>query len=290
MELPDDRSLRELVQRYASVVERFGDDIGKRPMVLPNGQFFPDEFRGDPASVMRLLKRMQQHAGMADIPVRVALFDPDAESGEACGSGGCGSCAAPNVSPQLAAARLLDLGDGWQIQLAPAELQSPVALTAAMARALGHVFLLEETSADRPIEEPLEVTVELTAVALGLGTLLLSGAYLYQKSCGGPSVACLTALSVGELAVAFALFAKSGGHSLRRARGELDATQQELLSETETWALSNPELSKLLVSDPLRLVLGDFELSPPKSWLARLFRGSKSSDSAGARSNRPSVV
>lgn len=284
MELPDDRNLRELVQRYASVVERFGDDIGKRPMVLPNGQFFPDEFRGDAVSVARLLKRMQQHAGMSDIPIRATVVDPNAESGgEACGSGGCGSCAAPSVSPPgIAAARLVDLGDGWQIQLAPAEVHSPVALTAALARALGHVFLLEETSAERPIEEPLEVTVELTAVALGLGTLLLSGAYLYQKSCGGPSVSCLTALSVSELGVAFALFANSGGHSMRRARGLLDATQQELLSEAETWALSNPELGRLLASDPLRLALGDFELSPPKSWLARLF-SSKPATAAPAR-------
>jgi hypothetical protein len=273
MDFPDERSLRELVQRYASIVERFGEDIGQRPMVLPNGHFFPDEFRGDLPSVGRLLQRMQQHAGMSDIPIRVGVVDPDEAAGEACGSGGCGSCAAPSVSPQIAAARLIDLGNEWRINLAPSELHSPVALTAALARALGHVFLLEETSAERPIEEPLEVTVELTSVALGLGTLLLSGSYLYQKSCGGPNVACLTALGVGELSVAFALFSKHAGHSLRRARSELDATQRELLSEAETWVLSNPRVSELLASDPLRLVLGDFELSAPKSWLARVLSG-----------------
>jgi hypothetical protein len=270
MELPDDRSLRELVQRYASIVERFGDDMGQRPMVLPNGKFFPDVFQGDLPSVARLLQRMQSHAGMSDIPIQIGVVDPDQAKAEACGSGGCGSCAAPNVSPEIAAARLIDLGDGWRINLAPAEVQHPVALTAALARALGHVFLLEETSPERPIEEPLELTVELTTVALGLGTLLLSGSYLYQKSCGGPNVACLTALSLGELAVAFALFAKQGGHSMRAARAELDATQREQLAEAETWVLSNPELPRLLKSEPLRLVLGDFELSAPKSWMARV--------------------
>lgn len=273
MELPDDRSLRELVQRYASIAERFGDDIGRRPMVLPNGKFFPDVFQGDLPSVARLLKRMQSHAGMSDIPIQVGVVDPDDAKTEACGSGGCGSCAAPNVSPEIAAARLVDLGDGWRINLAPGEVAHPVSLTAALARALGHVFLLEETSAERPIEEPLEVTVELTTVALGLGTLLLAGSYLYQKSCGGPNVACLTALGVGELSVAFALFAKQGGHSLRAARGELDATQREQLSEAETWVLSNPQVTRLLTSDPLRLVLGDFELSAPKSWMARVLSG-----------------
>jgi hypothetical protein len=276
MELPDDRTLRDLVSRYASIVERFGADIGQRPMVLPNGKFFPDAFTGDFPSVQRLLRRMQQHAGMADIPIQLGVLDPDAE-GEACGTGACGSCAAPSVSPEIAAARLVDLGDGWRINIAPAETRSPVVLTAALARALGHVFLLEETGAERPIEEPLEVTVELTTVALGLGTLLLSGSYLYQKSCGGPNVACLTALSIGELSVAFALFAKHAGHSMRSARGELDATQKEQLSEAETWMLSNPQVTQLLASDPLRLVLGDFELSAPKSWMARLFSGSSPS-------------
>jgi len=284
MELPDDRSLRDLVQRYASIVERFGADIGSRPMVLPNGQFFPDRFNGDLASVGRLLGRMQQHAGMSDIPIRVGVVDPDATKEEACGSGGCGSCAAPSVSPQIAAARLEDLGDGWRINIAPAEVHNPVALTAALARALGHVFLMEETSAERPIEEPLEVTVELTTVALGLGTLLLAGSYLYQKSCGGPNVACLTALGVGELSVVFALFAKHGGHSLRRARGELDATQRDQLSEAETWLLSNPRVSQLLASDPLRLVLGDFELSEPKSWVARVLRSLSASNRVSATS------
>lgn len=268
MDFPDDRSLRELVQRYASILERFGADIGQRPMVLPNGAFFPDVFGGDLASVQRLLRRMQQHAGLSDIPIEIGVFD--AEAGEACDSGGCGSCAAPGVSPQLARARLVDLGDAWRVNVAPAEVRSPVALTAALSRALGHVFLLEETSSARPIEEPLEVSVELTTVALGLGTLLLSGSYMYQKSCGGPNVACVTALSVAELAVAFALFARHGGHSLRRAWAELDATQRAHLSEAETWLLSNPRVSELLASDPLRLALGDFQLSAAKSWVMRM--------------------
>lgn len=273
MELPDDRTLRDLVQRYASIVERFGEDIGKRPMVLPIARFFPDTFVGDLPSVARLLKRMQGHAGMSDIPIEIGVLNPEALAEQACGSGGCGSCAAPNVPAEVAAARLVDLGDGWRVNIDPSEAQNPVVLTAALARALGHVFLLEESSAQRPIEEPLEVTVELTTVALGLGTLLLAGSYLYQKSCGGPSVACLTALGVGELSVAFALFAKHTGQSMRAARSELGATQQDQLSEAETWMLSNPEVTRLLQRDPLRLVLGDFELSAPKSWVARVFSG-----------------
>lgn len=272
MEFPDDRTLRELVQRYASISERFGADIGRRPMVLPNGQFFPDDFRGDLSSVGRLLRRMQSHAGLSDVPIQVG-FAQDADDEASCGSGGCGSCATPATPREAAGARLVDLGDGWRINIAPEEVRNPVALTAALARALGHVFLLEETSEERPIEEPLEMTVELTSVALGLGALLLSGSYLYQKSCGGPRVACFTALGTAELAVVFALFAKHGGHSLRKARAELDVTQREILGEAESWLASNPAVSQLLASDPLRLVLGDFELSETKSWVLRLLGG-----------------
>lgn len=281
MELPDERTLRDLVQRYGSIIERFGDDIGRRPMVLPTSRFFPDKFSGDLPSVARLLDRMKGHAGMADIPIQIGVAGADALDG-ACGSGGCGSCAAPSVKPEVAAARLVDMGDGWRVNIDPSEVQNPVVLTAALARALGHIFLLEETSAERPIEEPLEVTVELTTVALGLGTLLLSGSYLYQKSCGGPNVACLTALGVGELSVAFALFAKHTRSSLRAARAELDATQRDQLSEAETWLLSNPTVSQLLERDPLRLALGDFELSASKSWMARLLGGLAPSGRASA--------
>lgn len=284
MELPDDRTLRELVQRYGSLLDRFGPDLGQRPMVLPNGSFFPDLFTGDLPSVKRLLRRMQGHAGMADIPIELGVADPEGLSAEACGSGGCGSCATPSVSPQAASARLVDLGDGWRVNIAPGEVQNPVVLTAALARALGHVFLLEETSSERPIEEPVEVTIELATVALGLGTLLLSGSYLYQKSCGGPNVACLTALGVGELSVAFVMFAKHQKHSLRRARAELDVTQRDQLNEAETWLLSNPSVSRLLAEDPIRLALGDFELSAPKSWMARLLGGLSPSARASAAS------
>jgi hypothetical protein len=283
MDFPDERALRDLVQRYASIIERFGADIGKRPMVLPNGRFFPDTFTGDFPSVRRLLGRMQGHAGMSDIPIALGVAGAE-ELDAACGSGGCGSgsCATPGAPAGPAAARLVDLGDGWQINIDPSEARNPVVLTAALARSLGHVFLLEETSLERPIEEPLEVSIELTTVALGLGTLLLSGSYLYQKSCGGPNVSRLTALGVGELAVVFAMFAKHSGHNLRRARAELDATQRERLGDAETWLLSNPHVSQLLQQDPLRLTLGDFELSAPKSWMARLLSGLAPSSRASA--------
>jgi hypothetical protein len=89
---------------------------------------------------------------------------------------------------------------------------------------------------------------------------------------------------VGELSVVFALFAKHQQHSLRRARGELDATQRDQLGEAETWLLSNPRVSELLASDPLRLALGDFELSAPKSWMARLLGGLAPSARASAAS------
>ncbi len=88
----------------------------------------------------------------------------------------------------------------------------------------------------------------------------------------------------------------AGTACARRAR-ELDATQQAQLSEAETWMLSNPQVSRLLASDPLRLVLGDFELSSPSRGRQRLLSGvlpaprsSATSSSANSPARRAAAV
>ena len=42
----------------ARLVARLEDELGERPMVLPNGTFFPDRFVGDLASVQQLVARL----------------------------------------------------------------------------------------------------------------------------------------------------------------------------------------------------------------------------------------
>ena len=270
MELPDLAGRAELVRRYAHLLEHFGKEIGKRPLVLQDGAFFPDTFAKDEPSVARLVSRLQKHAGLADIPVQVRLRSADGSvaSGSSCGSGGC---APAQIAEGPTTARLEELNDGWVLNVFDAELHHPVALTCQLSRALARVFLAETSSESSPVEPPIEASTDLTCVALGLGTLVLEGSYIYAKSCGGPSVTTLTTLSVGELAIACSLFIAAGGHSGRRALAHLGTTQRALLSEANEWAASNPKIITQLVEAPGALSARAPDLSDTRPWLVRLF-------------------
>lgn len=275
MELPDLASRAELVRRYAHLLQHFGSEIGERPLVRQNGSFFPDPFHGDEASVGRLVRRLQAHAGLSDIPlqVRVVSLDDLGAGGANGGSGGCGSgaCAPAQVGTDAAAVRLVESEAGWVLNVFDAELRHPVALTCTLARALARVFLLETESPTSPVEAPIEASVDLACVALGLGTLVLEGSYIYAKSCGGPSVSQLTSLSVAELAVACSLFIAVGGHSGRRALAELGTTQRALLSEANDWAASNASIIEQLATAPGQLASTAPALTDTRPWLLRVF-------------------
>ena len=73
MDLPAPDACTELVRRYARLLTHFGAELGERPMVLPTSEFFPDRFRGDEASLQRLVQRLALHAGMSDIPIQARL-------------------------------------------------------------------------------------------------------------------------------------------------------------------------------------------------------------------------
>jgi len=275
MDLPPDPVVRALVQRYARLLASLGEEIGKRPLVLPTGDFFPDAFKPDEKSLKRLVKRMRLHAGMDDIPVRARLIvdeHDDHDHGGSCGSGGCGSGACSTGQDGAdATARLVDDGDGWRMNVAEQELKHPVVLTCNVARALAYVFLMETRRGDEPIDEPVELTVDMTAVALGFGELLLEGSYIYQKSCGGPSIGKVTALGPIELAIPTALFVAMHRHSARKLAAELPTTQKEAFTEARALVDSNPSLVERLRHDPAGVAAGGFELGEAKPLLSRLF-------------------
>ena len=260
---------RAVVERYARILARAGEELGERPLVLPTGEHFPDRFTGDAKSVRRLVARMQKHAAMDDIPLEVQVIGED---GEACETGGCssGACATP-AAPDAELARLVDGGEGWQLNVPVQEVQHPVVLTTNTARALATIFVVETKGEDERIEEPVDVTVDLTATALGFGVLMLDGSYIYAKSCGGPRVARATKLGPTELGIATALFARLGGHSLRGAQKQLEATQRDALAVACEWLDSNADLVELLRTRPERVAKGEFELNDPAPWLVRVF-------------------
>ncbi len=272
MELPNNEVRRGLVSAYAYLLDRLevsasGSDV--RPIVLPNGEFFPDVFTGDEASVQRMLDRLLEHAGLSDMAV-VARFWGEPEDAS-CGTGACGSCAPAQAEPEKVE-RLVDAGEHWQINVLPPEVGQPVVLSSALCRAVALAVLRE---ADAPPQDlPLDLAVDLTAVALGYGVLLLEGSHIYRKSCGGPSVARSTLLGPIEVALVLALSAAVRGQSLRKVPKLLSPTQQEALAEASAWADSNPALVQALRAHPERIARGEFELKEPSSWLGR-WLGSK---------------
>lgn len=268
MQLPTLQGREELVQRYALLLEYFGAEMGQRPLVQQTAEFFPDSFQQDQPSVQRLVDRMSSHAGLQDIPIEVQLAESAAPvSASSCSSGGCGSASSPQSS---ALNRLEATPNGWRLQVATAELGHPGALASTLAVALGRVFLEETSHPGRQPQAPIEVTTELVCVGLGLGLLLIEGSYIYSKSCGGPSVSQLTKLSVGQLAIACALFIEGGQHSSRRARKQLSTTQRALLTEASAWASSNSKLLAPLRHSPALLTEGPLGLREARSWLAQI--------------------
>lgn len=271
VELPDETVLGDLLQRYARLAARLSDEIGERPLVLPNAEFFPDEFTGDRASLRRLVRRMRAHAGLDDIPIEATVASAEPEQSGALGASCCGGSCAPE--PGGDTTRLIDEGEGWRLVVPAAVVGHAVALATHVAQALGRIFLAETSERESDVEEPLGVSAELAATALGFGALLFEGSYAYQKSCGGPRVARFTELSTPELAVALALFARLGDHSARRAAKALSATQQAAFSEALAWVDANRALVDLIANDPERVARGDFEFARQRRWFGHAFGG-----------------
>jgi hypothetical protein len=312
--LPPVEQSHQLIVRLASLYQRLGHELGTRPLVLPDGKFFPDAFTGDEKSVKRLARRMKTHAGMDDIPtkVRVVGTDDAATASGCCGgactptaaapakshgcsggcsdggcgkceSGGCGKCEDggcdcsshdEHAEPEGPAPRLVDLGDEWLIQVPATELRSDIVLTTNLAKVLGLIFLLENLPKGAELEQPVEATIEIASVALGFGALLLEGSYLYSKSCGGPKVGRATTLDCGSVALLTAFFIARGKLKANGLRRHLSTTQAAAFSEAEALVSTNRSLVEKLAAAPGQLTSGDFAIRTELSFWDRVF-GSK---------------
>lgn len=288
MELSDD-ALRSIVSHLAHLRAEYGEVLGydaHPDLVEPNGEYFPDAFALEPAAIERLMRRMMTYAPLAtDLEVQLAFVEPEEKGGGGgCGSGACGpgdKSAASQAMKGGAVETVDEHGDTrYAVVVASGDVGEPKLLTASLARSMGRLVLFEAgEEVDPRVEGALS---ELTAVACGLGILLLSGAALYKKGCGGVRRHQGTFLGVEELALACALFVRVTDRKPGTVRRHLEITQREAFDIALDWVDGQPKLVRALTKDPESLADGIFALEEKKGLLSRLFSSRKPDDDADA--------
>ncbi|HEX4447068.1 MAG TPA: hypothetical protein VH044_10035 [Polyangiaceae bacterium] len=278
MDLPNEEALRWIVQTYARLRAGHGEGIGQPELVQPTGAFFSDEFRGDAPSVARLLRRMIDLAPLStELGVELAFIAPDEQAAGGCGSGACGS---PGGGPS--AIPVQELENGYRVVVSTNDVGNAEVLTTALARSVGSL-VLHEVSEIADAESS-----EMAAVACGFGVLLLNGAAVWAKSCGGLRVAQATARPVEEIAVALALFGSVHGTRPSLLGKHLGVTQRAALDAAQDWVDSNPSIAEALRDAPHRLATGVLEFEPTRGVLGqwwhrrKLEQGLRAAPSAAA--------
>ncbi len=270
MEPLTEDNLRWLVARYAHLAAKHGEAIGRPDLVLPTGEFFPDEFTLDPDGVMRVSKRLLSYAPVAaDLPVGLAFLEAEdkAAGGGGCGTGACGTGGGSGGGAE--AGTIVETDDGYGITLAVADTGNPVLMTTALARGVGAIVLSEAGEDVEP--ETAGAFAEIAGAVIGFGVLLTSGAYVYGKSCGGVRMRQATHLSVVEHAHLLALFCRVHEHKPGAARAHLQTTQKEAFDAALAWVDGNAAIVDALRAHPESLTDGVFPIAAPAGLLTRLF-------------------
>ena len=193
--------------------------------------------------------------------------------GGGCGSGACGPGDAPKV---VAKGGVLETEDGYAVVLEQSDVGQPKLLTASLARSMGRLVLFE---ADEEVDPRVEGALsELTAVACGLGVILLNGACVYKKGCGGMRRHQGTFLGVEELALACALFVRVTDRKPGAVRRHLEVTQKEAFDLALDWVDGQPKLVRALTKDPSSLADGIFTLEEKKGLLSRFLTRKREDD------------
>jgi hypothetical protein len=272
MELPAEPQIRWILRRAAALLDLGAEPV--RGLVLPTEAYFPDRFDGSPKAVAALLSRVQEHAGLADLPVELNLVTPEGETATVgCSSGACGGSG--KIEARLD--RVGRRADGsYVVAVGTGEVGHPVVLTTALVRSVACMFMTEAGAYDDLPPRDREPATDLAGVLLGFGVLLANGSHVVMKGCGGAKVHAATRMPTEELGLSLAIFCQLFGVDTRVAARALDdGAPREGLALGASWATSNATLVKRLRSDPKSIVRDEFVLGEARGWLSRLFGRSK---------------
>ena len=264
-ELPPPSALSWMVREYAHLRAEHGGVIGDPELVLPDDRYFPDPVTASAEGVATLLRRTMSYAPLAeDLAVTFDFVVPgeDAAGGSSCSSGGCGGGAGGGG----ALARVGESAGGYVVALSTVDAGDPARLMTSLARVTGGLVLHE--GGDEDADDPARL--ELAAISIGLGVLVVSGSYVYAKGCGGARVHQGTQLSVTEAAAVLALFCRVHKVKPSLARAHLALTQREAFDRALAFWESNERIIATLRTAPELLVGGAFELESTRGPVARL--------------------
>ncbi len=265
MDLPAEPQIRWILRTTAALLEHGAEPV--RGLVQPTAEFFPDRFDGSPKAVAALMRRVQEHAGLTDLEVELAVITPEGEAKSvSCSSGGCGADLALPGKIERAART----GEGaYRVAIGAGEARHPVALTTAFVRAASFMFLTEADAWAALAPPDREAALDLSAVLLGFGVLVANGSYIYAKGCGGVKVQSATKMTAPEVGLALAVYCRLHQVPDREAARHLEVTPRECFEEGAVWARSNAELVRMLREAPDRIAADEYAIGEARSWLAR---------------------
>jgi hypothetical protein len=290
MDLPREESLRWIVSSYAGLLARHGEGIGTPELVQPTGDYFPDEFAPTGDGVARLVARLLEYAPVrAGLDIKLRFVEASGEESGACGTGGCGpgSCDTGDAksTKNEARDRVIEIDEGYLLELPTSAVSNPVVLTATLARSAGTIVLAE--AGEEVSAAELGGMSELAAIASGFGVLITSGAHVYGKSCGGARISRHTHLALEEAAVALALFTSVHGLRPAVAKAHFEVTQREAFGEAYDWVESNPAIVTQLRTRPEMLEAGMFRCEETKGFFGKLLARRAASEEESAFSFAP---
>lgn len=161
--LIDDHARRWVDEQLHWLGKEFEDEsVVERPVILPNGEFFPDRYDASPAAVRRMFERVCGYINVPAAMVRLVVMD-EARRPELVNADG-------DLLPGVAG--LYEEGsDRFVVRLEKAQFDRPMDLVGTMAHELSHVRLLGENRID-PERFDNELLTDLTATYLGFGIFL----------------------------------------------------------------------------------------------------------------------
>jgi hypothetical protein len=265
--------IRGIVAELAQLRADHGDAFASPALVEPNGEYFPDHFALDPDGIDALVRRMLTYAPLSgDLDVQLGFIEPDGEAeaaGGGCSSGGCSTPSRGGAGGAKATSGAIETPDGYAVLLHVQDVGDPTVLTTCVARSLGRIVLFE-TDCDVDVREE-GPRAELAAIACGFGLLLLNGACVYKKGCGGMRRHQATFLDLDEIALGLALFVRTTNAKPGAVRRHLEVTQRESFDLALDWVDGQPSLVRTLTERPETLADGIFELEKKKGLFSRLF-------------------